>query len=329
MSLEQINRALRVETGSPTAKATLLMIANRANDDGTGWVPVSEIMRFAELGKRTVLDALKRLVAGNWLKVEKHGGEYRTNRYVLNLPEWKPVREPHPNGAGAAPLGNPKVQGAHQDSAGAAPGIVREPHLSGAGGAPNTSYPSENDLEQSFVACAQKEIPKFLDGVPEAMRPALKTWWWYKKERGQEFKGRGWATVQLAAMKHSPYVVGLTVYRSVMNTWPGAYFWKVEAELRIVGSQQGHESSVEKREKKEGGPGFAVNGVELAGFPWEALHLVERGTAPELPWELQTPRFRSNMRRLWAELPAARREEIEGMASARAADEKTEGAAAA
>jgi hypothetical protein len=331
MSIEQINRAYRVQVGSPTVKLVLLMIADAVADNGVGWVPVSRIVKWSELGESSVRAALPKLEAMGFLKVEKQKGDFRTNRYTLDLPDWRKmeaetggirVQQVDHNGAGGGPLDErTTVQELDPEGAADGGGRVQQVDPYGAGGGPNSSYPSKTHLNPSLCdanASARERGPEFPVGFPESMRAPLTDWWHYKAEEGRPFKRRGWASVLQAAQGYEVAIVAATVKQSMENGWPGVHFWKVAAEMRASLGQQNAQggNGAENREKKEGGPPkFDKQTIEPAGFPWQALAIAERGEAPSLPWELQTVRFRREMRTLWASLPVERRAEVETLAN--------------
>ena len=79
MSRHATEWAREQRTGSPTAKAVLAYLAERANDDGECWPSVDLITAETELGRRTVIRQIKALEDGGWLAVirGKRGNRYR------------------------------------------------------------------------------------------------------------------------------------------------------------------------------------------------------------------------------------------------------------
>ena len=82
MSVRAIEWARGRRTGSPTAKAVLAYLAERANDDGECWPSVDLIAAETELGRRTVIRALGTLAESGWLTVTRTG---KSNLYRLAI----------------------------------------------------------------------------------------------------------------------------------------------------------------------------------------------------------------------------------------------------
>ena len=79
MSVRATEWARGQRTGSPTAKALLAYLAERADDDGECWPSVDLIADETELGRRTVIRQIAALEAGGWLAVirSRRGNRYR------------------------------------------------------------------------------------------------------------------------------------------------------------------------------------------------------------------------------------------------------------
>ncbi len=79
MSWHATEWARAQRTGSPTAKAVLAYLAERANDDGECWPSVDLIAAETELGRRTVIRQIAALETGGWLAVirSRRGNRYR------------------------------------------------------------------------------------------------------------------------------------------------------------------------------------------------------------------------------------------------------------
>ena len=79
MSVRATEWAREQRTGSPTAKAVLAYLAERADDDGECWPSVDLIAAETELGRRTVIRQLSTLESGGWLAVirSRRGDRYR------------------------------------------------------------------------------------------------------------------------------------------------------------------------------------------------------------------------------------------------------------
>lgn len=88
MSIEVLNWALSVRTGSPAAKSVLLILANRANHNGRCWPGIDGIAEQTELARRTVIAKIKQLEANGFFCVEHRGGTgdgRKSNVYVLHV----------------------------------------------------------------------------------------------------------------------------------------------------------------------------------------------------------------------------------------------------
>jgi hypothetical protein len=98
MSHEAQTWALKIITGSPTRKAVLMYLANRANtEDGASWPSQGRVARETEFGERTIRDALKDLEElGIIRRITRQG---TSDMIYLNM-NWRP--------AGAAGVQNPE-----------------------------------------------------------------------------------------------------------------------------------------------------------------------------------------------------------------------------
>ena len=79
-----MNWALTQTTGSPAAKAVLLILANRADHRGVCWPGLNGIATQTELARRTVVRQIKALVDSGLISVQKRP-QPQTNLYLLNL----------------------------------------------------------------------------------------------------------------------------------------------------------------------------------------------------------------------------------------------------
>ena len=98
MSWHATEWARAQRTGSPTAKAVLAYLAERANNDGECWPSVDLIAAETELGRRTVIRQIAALETGGWLAVIR---SRRGNRYRLAVVT-KRHQDEQSDGAGAA-----------------------------------------------------------------------------------------------------------------------------------------------------------------------------------------------------------------------------------
>jgi hypothetical protein len=77
--------AVKQSTGSPTCKLILLLLADRANDEGMCYPSIDTIARDCELGTATVKRNIKSLAEKGFLRIErrKSGNAYLHNMYHL------------------------------------------------------------------------------------------------------------------------------------------------------------------------------------------------------------------------------------------------------
>jgi hypothetical protein len=89
MSHEAQTWALKITTGSPTRKAVLMYLANRANtEDGASWPSQGRVAKETEFGERTVRDALKDLEEmGIIRRITRQG---TSDMIYLNM-NWRPA----------------------------------------------------------------------------------------------------------------------------------------------------------------------------------------------------------------------------------------------
>jgi len=114
MSIAAIAWALRVKTGSPSAKLVLIKLADNANDEGRCWPSVRHIVDHTELSERAVREHIKTLVSGGLVTIEKRfsDGVQLPNVYLLNLREnVGVVHQVQGGGAAGAPGVVQEVQG--------------------------------------------------------------------------------------------------------------------------------------------------------------------------------------------------------------------------
>ena len=80
--------ALQQKVGGPSAKAVLLILANRANHKGRCWPGIDGIAEQTELSRRSVIMQIKKLADLGLLCIEHRGGEgegRKSNVYILHL----------------------------------------------------------------------------------------------------------------------------------------------------------------------------------------------------------------------------------------------------
>jgi hypothetical protein len=63
----------------------LLAIADNAHDNGRAWPSYPYLAAKTRLGERAVHIAVKRLLAGDELVIERKGGGHLSNRYRINV----------------------------------------------------------------------------------------------------------------------------------------------------------------------------------------------------------------------------------------------------
>lgn len=143
MSVLWIGWAYKKTTGSASAKAILVKIADNANDDGIAWPSIKTIAEHVELSPRAVQNNIRRLADDGFLKIEERyvGGVQLPNFYQL-------IETVHETTGGVNDLqGGGRVQQMQGGGAADAGG-------GGAAGAPKPSVvkPStvSNSVERSF-----------------------------------------------------------------------------------------------------------------------------------------------------------------------------------
>ena len=87
MSFKAMTWAVKIKTGSPTKKLILLLLADRANDDGMCFPSIETIAKDCELGATAVKTNIKTLAKAGFLRIEKRrdGGAWLRNLYHLDL----------------------------------------------------------------------------------------------------------------------------------------------------------------------------------------------------------------------------------------------------
>ena len=96
MSIEAMNAALQVKTGSPSRKLILLVLANMANQDGECWPSVQYISDRTELSRSTVLRHLKTLEEQKIVQVQRRKSKtgQTSNLYVIDCSGVSPRHPP-------------------------------------------------------------------------------------------------------------------------------------------------------------------------------------------------------------------------------------------
>ena len=164
MSMELMVKAMKTKVGNPLRKLVLLKLADNANDQGECWPSYQYIADQCEIGKRTAICHIDKLIESGYLKKTTRKGVKgnSSNVYVLNF-DVKPVNNgganPAPHGAGDA-LGSAN---AAPPSANAAPG-------GGANAAPGISHslePVNESVIEPLVESPKPKKPKRASGVPE------------------------------------------------------------------------------------------------------------------------------------------------------------------
>lgn len=88
MSIEAMNWALKQKTGSPAQKSVLMILSNRADQNGRCWPGVDGIAEQTELSRRTVISNIQKLASNGFLCVEVRGGDgggRKSNVYLLHI----------------------------------------------------------------------------------------------------------------------------------------------------------------------------------------------------------------------------------------------------
>ena len=115
-----LNAAWDAECTEPSDKLVLVYLADRANLNGKAWPHLPTIARQTGLGKRTIIEVIKRLESRGHLTVERKAG--CSNRYVV-----------HPKvdaraGAAKAPAAAARERCSHGTATSAATAPTSEPH---------------------------------------------------------------------------------------------------------------------------------------------------------------------------------------------------------
>lgn len=139
MSIEAMNWALATKVGSPTTKAVLMILANRADHQGRCWPGIDGIAEQTEISRRSVIRHIKILEQGGFLEVEHRGGTgegRKSNVYLLNVRQCAKLAQSKKtavsNGLGdkLAQRGNvPTVQGQCDNGAGLSDTVTPEPSI--------------------------------------------------------------------------------------------------------------------------------------------------------------------------------------------------------
>ncbi len=157
MSMELMVKAMKTKVGNPLRKLVLLKLADNANDQGECWPSYQYIADQCEIGKRTAISHIDKLIESGYLKKTTRKGVKgnSSNVYVLNF-DAKPVNN---GGANAAP---PSANAA-PPSANAAPG-------GGANAAPGISHslePVNESVIEPLVESPKPKKTKRASGVPD------------------------------------------------------------------------------------------------------------------------------------------------------------------
>lgn len=131
MSLQAIRWAMEQRTGSATAKAVLLVLAEGANTSSQAFPSQQRIAEAAELGERTVRDALALLESKGLIVREaryRKGGSRKSNLYRLSIPAADAGLNPAPDaGMGGKEAGAAGMEGGIPAGAAALVPTVLEP----------------------------------------------------------------------------------------------------------------------------------------------------------------------------------------------------------
>jgi hypothetical protein len=218
MSHEAQTWALKIITGSPTRKAVLMYLANRANtEDGASWPSQGRVARETEFGERTVRDALKDLEEmGIIRRITRQG---TSDMIYLNM-NWRPagaagVQSPEPPNA-------PAGAAAAVDSAAGNAGDDRQeaPEVAaGAAGDPRQELPPNLQEEPSSNRQEEPSGRKRTTAEwPEDYRAQF--WGLYPKKPGDSRK-EAWAKLDKVhrddAVEFTDLMLGLKFYAERMN----------------------------------------------------------------------------------------------------------------
>lgn len=171
MSNEVTSLAQKRIAGTPTRKAVLMYLADRASDDGSGiWTSKAHIAADTELSKRSVQNSMNQfeqegLLSKTGTKQCQNGFTYEYSLSIEHLKLLPSTRkDANLTGAGDSPLRVHQVHG------------VQEVHLTGAGGASQDVHPVHPNHpltihEPSSVrkgADLFSDLPKQVEADPEA-----------------------------------------------------------------------------------------------------------------------------------------------------------------
>ena len=146
MSVQALAWAWEQETGSPTAKAVLLALADHADQDGICWPGIERIARKTELSRRTVIRQLTALADDAFLEVSPRSdkdGKQTSNLYRIALD-----RDP----------GSGMTERHGGDDRAASPGVTESP-IRGERAAPDPSVNRQEEPSKEPSAREVDQIP--------------------------------------------------------------------------------------------------------------------------------------------------------------------------
>lgn len=213
MSFNAMAWASKQSTGSPTKKLILLMLADRANDEGYCFPSIDTIASDCELGTTAIKTNIKKLADAGFLRIErrKDGGAFMRNVYHLavNCSDVSAQR-----GVGREVSMEPETP---RDGVGRQVSMGRSPGVHGQGREVSTNQSVSNQSKEPaniFVPAAANETEQELTPPPKAPRPAkalqdvidsfapskerreaIDLWLKYKSERRQSYKPTGLSTL--------------------------------------------------------------------------------------------------------------------------------------
>ena len=166
MSWEATNWATQLRVGSPIDKLCLLMLGNRADQDGVCWPSQARLADEGEMSADTVQRSLKRLEEAGFIRRSRSLKTRGRKGYVYQL------MMPHVVGEKAAQSGLPKIAEQKQAQNAAVSGVPSKqsrPHKPAS--LPRTErpkYPAQSGLESSLESSIEPSMKIPVKGSAEA-----------------------------------------------------------------------------------------------------------------------------------------------------------------
>lgn len=85
MSFKAMGWATSVKTGSPTKKLILLLLADRANNEGFCWPSMKTLVEDCEMSREAISRNIKQMAEANLLHVTKHANKDKWHNNIYHL----------------------------------------------------------------------------------------------------------------------------------------------------------------------------------------------------------------------------------------------------